>query len=73
MLGWACAKALEVASSPPSSAAQVSIFLEAKTFSSSGMYRANRGIRAALAPGSPYSRFGRQRHVVSAAVVWREP
>ena len=73
MPGCICAKALDVASNPPSSAAQASNLLEGKAFGNSGMYPANRGIRAALRPGPPYSRFRRQRHVVSAAVVWREP
>ena len=73
MPGCICANALVLSSKPPSSATQVSIFLEAKAFNVSGMYPANRGIRAALRPGPPYSRFRRQRHVVSAAEVWREP
>jgi hypothetical protein len=79
MLGWTCANALVLSSKPPSSAASIfleeaaSIFLEEKAFNVSGMHPANRDIRAARGPGPPYSRFRRQRHVVSAAVVWREP
>jgi hypothetical protein len=74
-----CANALVLSSKLPSSAASIflekaaSIFLEEKAFNVSGMYPANREFRAARRPGPPYSRFQRQRHVVSAAVVWREP
>ena len=74
MPGCICANALVLSSRLPSSTAQDSIFLEAKAFNVSGIYPANRGIRTAhLRPGPPYSRFQRQRHVVSAAEVWREP
>ena len=73
MPGCTCANALVLAIKLPSNAAQASIFLEEKAFNVSGMYPANREFRAARGPGPPYSRFQRQRHVVSAAVVWREP
>jgi hypothetical protein len=79
MPGCTCANALALSSKLPSNAASIfleeaaSIFLEDKAFNVSGMYPANREFRAARRPGPPYSRFQRQRHVVSAAMVWREP
>src|ERR1700744_2896182 len=73
MPGCIWAKAPVLSSTLPSSTAQASIFLEEKAFDVSGMYPANRGIPRGSRPGPPYSRFRRQRHVVSAAGMWREP